>query len=403
MSECQGESTSPVKSYCASPQRSSAAELRELRRNLANEPVLLAALDATNDIALVLDENRQIVHCNRAALERLGIADPADLLGNRPGEALSCANAHVMAAGCGTSPGCRACGALRAILDCMESGRPVKSECRIRVDTADGPDTLELQVRATPTKLDGLSLVTLTATDVSAQKRREALERVFFHDALNLVSAIEGVVIGMSEDVLHATQAECVRLTGLVRQLSEQVRAQRDLAHAERGELRVAVSTFDAFLMLDELRCSYERHPCADGRTISCAVTGVVDLALQTDRMLLERVLGNLLKNALEASVPGERVRIGIEAADGDTVRFTVRNSAVIPDAVRHQVFQRSFTTKHGAGRGLGTFSVKLLTERYLGGRVEFTSDSNDGTTFSVMIPRRLPTPVARGIPLPLA
>jgi CheY-like chemotaxis protein len=53
---------------------------------------------------------------------------------------------------------------------------------------------------------------------------------------------------------------------------------------------------------------------------------------------------------------------------------------------VQLQMFQRSFSTK-GRGRGIGTYSVKLLTEKYLKGRVAFTSDPLTGTTFSVMVP----------------
>jgi sensor histidine kinase regulating citrate/malate metabolism len=50
------------------------------------------------------------------------------------------------------------------------------------------------------------------------------------------------------------------------------------------------------------------------------------------------------------------------------------------------QVFQRSFSTK-GRGRGIGTDSVRLLTEKYLEGRVAFTSTANTGTTFEVTLP----------------
>ena len=51
------------------------------------------------------------------------------------------------------------------------------------------------------------------------------------------------------------------------------------------------------------------------------------------------------------------------------------------------QVFQRSFSTK-GRGRGLGTYSVKLLSERYLGGRVSFSSTPEAGTVFRLFLPR---------------
>jgi signal transduction histidine kinase len=54
-----------------------------------------------------------------------------------------------------------------------------------------------------------------------------------------------------------------------------------------------------------------------------------------------------------------------------------------MPDHVRAHVFQRSFSTK-GAGRGLGTYSVKLLTESYLAGQAWFESTTGQGTTFHV-------------------
>jgi sensor histidine kinase regulating citrate/malate metabolism len=69
-------------------------------------------------------------------------------------------------------------------------------------------------------------------------------------------------------------------------------------------------------------------------------------------------------------------------------VLFKVHNPGVIPGDIQKQIFQRSFTTKEGSGRGIGTHSVKLLTEGYLGGAAAFTSDADNGTTFTVEIPR---------------
>ncbi len=65
---------------------------------------------------------------------------------------------------------------------------------------------------------------------------------------------------------------------------------------------------------------------------------------------------------------------------------FLVHNPAVMPEAVRAQVFQRSFSTTGDRNRGLGTYSVKLLVERYLGGRVSFRSEEGHGTTFRVTL-----------------
>ena len=54
---------------------------------------------------------------------------------------------------------------------------------------------------------------------------------------------------------------------------------------------------------------------------------------------------------------------------------ISVQNDRAMSNEVKYQIFQKSFSTK-GNGRGLGTFSIKLLTERYLKGSVSF--ESND-------------------------
>jgi sensor histidine kinase regulating citrate/malate metabolism len=52
------------------------------------------------------------------------------------------------------------------------------------------------------------------------------------------------------------------------------------------------------------------------------------------------------------------------------------------------QVFRRSYCTKSTVGRGIGTYSAKLIMERYLGGSLTFTSSEEEGTTFAVVLPR---------------
>jgi sensor histidine kinase regulating citrate/malate metabolism len=47
------------------------------------------------------------------------------------------------------------------------------------------------------------------------------------------------------------------------------------------------------------------------------------------------------------------------------------------------QIFQRSFSTKD-RNRGIGTYSVKLVTENYLKGKVSFISNEAEGTIFKV-------------------
>jgi sensor histidine kinase regulating citrate/malate metabolism len=92
-----------------------------------------------------------------------------------------------------------------------------------------------------------------------------------------------------------------------------------------------------------------------------------------------------MVKNALEASKAGQEVKIKCTSNDSETI-FYVNNPGYMERNVQLQIFQRSFSSK-GAGRGLGTYSIKLLTERYLKGTVGFTSDKEKGTTFFIKLP----------------
>ncbi len=108
----------------------------------------------------------------------------------------------------------------------------------------------------------------------------------------------------------------------------------------------------------------YRNSPACQDRWLDLGPSS--EAQITGDRRLLARVLGNLIKNALEASPPCATVDVAMTAEEGQ-VEFTVHNESVMPLEVQLQLFQRSFSTK-GGNRGLGTYSVKLLTERYLGG-----------------------------------
>ena len=105
---------------------------------------------------------------------------------------------------------------------------------------------------------------------------------------------------------------------------------------------------------------------------------------------IIIRSLGNLIKNALEAIGSGQKV--SITAHDyGENVRFIISNDGVIPKHIQLQIFNRSFSTKAKKGRGIGTYSVKLLIENYLKGKVSFVSNDENQTQFIIEVPKKFP------------
>ena len=103
------------------------------------------------------------------------------------------------------------------------------------------------------------------------------------------------------------------------------------------------------------------------------------------DSTFLNRILYNLVTNAVQAMPKGGKLTIHVckEAKD---VLINIKDTGVgIPKAVRGKLFTPMFTTK-SKGQGFGLAVIKRMTES-LGGTVTFESQEGKGTTFIVRLP----------------
>lgn len=338
--------------------------------------------DALPDILTIINEHRQIVFANARLYEFLDDTKQ-NVMGKRPGEVLDCIHACGSENGCGTTEFCRECGAVNAILEAQKAKQSVK-ECHI---LAKGGKAYDLQVWAPPVYVGSKPFTIFSIKDISHEKRRSALERTFFHDILNTA----GNVATASELLKTADTRSTDFLEMIAKgsiQLVEEINSQRSLLAAERGELTIKLDTIEPTQMIDSLSSLYEINKIAKDKHVTVAPCPEIHV-IKTDKVILRRSLSNLLKNALEASNRGETITIGCKN-EGNGVVFFVNNCSYMPRKYQLKVFQRSFSTK-GAGRGIGTYSVKLFVEQYLGGRVWFESDNTKGTTFSIYLPESSP------------
>jgi len=351
-------------------------------------------LDAFPTPAVILDHFHQIVAANQWLCGFLSRGED-ELLGMRIGEALRCVHLADVNGECGTSRFCETCGALEAILDPQRPGGKEVRECTITFETDQGERALDLRVTASSLDL-GATFTVLVLNDISDVRRRAVLEQMFFHDVLNTALGVRNlleVLPALSDQ--HRREAAGLAFQ-LVQYLIEEIVAGKDLAAAERGDLAVHLMSVDASEILKNLCDFFANQPVNRGKEVvvkeisgPCMVT--------TDKVLLKRVLGNLVKNALEASVEGQEV--GLSYQNRGPAVFRVHNEAAMSEEVRLQVFRRSFSTKSLVGRGIGTYSAKLITERYLGGSLSFTSSEEEGTTFTVTLPGRMSSPARSGVP----
>jgi signal transduction histidine kinase len=343
-------------------------------------------LDLLPLIVMVLNQDRQIVLANQNMGRYLN-RSASELLGLRVGEALGCDHRHATPDGCGTTAFCCHCGSARAILKGLRGGHDVQ-ECRITRDSRTDMDAVNFQFLSTPLSLAGENFLFVTMLDVSHEKRVELFERIFFHDVLDTSSGIQGLCSILAGQVSGDLRDDTEILLGASSRLVDQILAQKQFSAAENHEVELQPAKLGTRLLLLELADFFRRQGVAVGKRLLVDQDSA-DLFFETDKSLLYRVLANLTKNALEASAQGETVTLSC-AAVAEGVVYSVRNPGVMDESVRLQLFTRFFSTK-GPGRGLGTYSARLLAEGYLGGRLEVRSEAGLGTEFTVELPLRLP------------
>ena len=372
----------PSATKFASPARSTAAQINQSKETILNQEFFTRSLNAYPDVVLVLNGNRQIVYANQKLIALLGIKCVEDVLGKRPGEAINCVRSNLEPGGCGTSLFCRECGAVRAILT-AQKGKEDFQECRITVATPQGEAALDLRVWAVPVHIQDQTFTFFTIRDIADEKRREVLERTFFHDILNEAGILAGYSENMKDGLVPPEEKPAEKIHRYSQRLIEFIQEQRDLLNAEKGTYVVQQETFLVYPYLHELVTLYQQNRLARNRRVVLECPNR-EAVITTDPILLRRIIGNLIKNALEATAEGGTVTVKFWQAEGKKI-FSVQNPAFIPEDVQLQLFQRSFSTK-GKGRGIGTYSIKLFTENYLKGKVSFDSASTRGTTFFVRL-----------------
>ncbi|MCX7909313.1 MAG: HAMP domain-containing histidine kinase [Ignavibacteria bacterium] len=362
----------------APAERDSLEQVQNRFLELLNIPEFKLFTDSIPDIFLVMNDKRQIVYANSRLLEFLELKSIDDVLGKRPGEILNCKYSNVYPGGCGTTLFCSQCAAVNAILDSLNGIKSVQ-ECSI---LAQSNFAYEFKVWATPFEYQGVKYSIFAVRDISHEKRRYALEKIFFHDILNTVNGLVGLAKILKENPEEIYELKDVLLE-ISNTLFDEINSQKMLLSAETGKLILNITQVNSLEILNSVKNMYCKSTLANSRSIEIDHK-TVSCDFLSDRTLLLRSLGNLVKNALEAIPEGEKVRIGADL-DGEFITFWVQNPGGIPFDGQLQIFQRSFTTK-GVGRGLGTYSTKLLCENFLKGKVYFVSDKNKGTIFYITL-----------------
>lgn len=115
--------------------------------------------------------------------------------------------------------------------------------------------------------------------------------------------------------------------------------------------------------------------------------------SVESDRGQLQQVFLNLINNAIEELEKGGTVDIAIQREKDGIVSVTITdNGRGIPEENLKHIFEPFFTTKKEYGTGLGLSITYGIVEK-LGGHVNVKSKVGHGTSFTVTLPVKAPTP----------
>lgn len=367
------------------PERVSSEETYRKRDALFSQIPFWMLLKDLPEMLVILSDTRQIVYYNNSFGEYTGAADENELVGKRLGEVLQCRNRDGAPHGCGTTEQCECCGAGQAIYTTRLLQRKQYGECTMMVERDHKEETLSLEVYSNPLHLGDEFFYVLSIRDIMAKKNEHALDRTFFHDILNSVSSLRGLIDILPQADEEDFEAIHNRVRQIVAQVIDEILFQRELKYAETGHMFIRLRPVSLQKVFAAVRDFYGLV-AESQEVILHFILGDGNLNANSDRLLLVRSLSNLVKNALESSGPGDEVVVNAEQIDGNVV-ISVQNRRPIPDAIRNSIFKRFATTKKERGRGIGTYSVKLFVEQYLAGKVDFTSSDEEGTIFTIQIP----------------
>lgn len=169
-----------------------------------------------------------------------------------------------------------------------------------------------------------------------------------------------------------------------------------DISRIDSGAVRPAPAPFNAKDLLKKIEVEFA--PMARERGVRLGImrsSGTV----MTDRMLLSRIVQNLVSNAVKYTRPGGKVLVGTRRR-GNRLRLDVIDTGIGFNKDQHKlVFAEFSRLDHGArmaqGLGLGLSIVQRLVAT-LGLSLELDSVENRGSRFSIYLPlARAITPTA--------
>lgn len=166
-----------------------------------------------------------------------------------------------------------------------------------------------------------------------------------------------------------------------------------DLSKLEAGKLSVQDSNIQINSYLQRILMAFESFANIKGVDLTFESHVSDEITIISDKDHLEKILNNLISNAIKFSNEGGIVGLKV-AAENDTLQLAISDTGSgIAEKDKALIFNRFYQTEQGnnysGGTGVGLALSRELAH-LLGGTLQVASELNSGSTFTLSIPLRL-------------
>jgi PAS domain S-box-containing protein len=315
------------------------------------------------DVLLVTDAAGKVWMCNPAAQAMFGY-EPEELLGRETDKLLQ------------DRP---AVGTEHEMYDRLQrTGYAVRPGTGIRKDGAKFP--VEITTAKLLEQSGAVSLVRDVTERVRVEQLRENLTHMLVHDLRNPLFGISGnlhLVVTSSPNLSEDAQTSVRVALDFVRDMSEMLRCLVDVNQLEAGGWPLRPTESDVSQLVDKAWAPLAALAHEKRHTV---VWSRASAMVRCDPELIERVVLNLLRNAVEATPSGGRIEIRVERM-AERLRFSVSdNGPGVPREFQTLIFEKFGQTPDGRkvkrrSSGLGLIFCKLAVEAH-GGSIGVESPS---------------------------
>jgi two-component system phosphate regulon sensor histidine kinase PhoR len=246
----------------------------------------------------------------------------------------------------------------------------------------------EIAVGITDLGRGHLAILRDVTAERALERRRREMQRLVSHELKTPLSSIAG--FGESLERYELDGDEQRRVATLIRneaqRLEEMVSVFLDLERLGGGHWEGAAETIDLGRHVDSRLDVLESAARSKNITIRRSISDNCETRAVPD--LLDRVVDNLVGNAIKYSADDETIEIEV-LQSGDEVELQVRDHGPgIADEQKERIFDRFFRIpgSGSTGAGLGLALVQEVVDWH-GGCITFNSEIGVGTAFSVKLP----------------